>query len=374
VIVNNRLTRLLVWVLAVAATAGCTLFDSVDEKRKIDYQTSRRLPPLEIPPDLTGLPASKDAPIVAPGTRASATYSDYASDKKTADHAAGVLPESSDIRVEREGGSRWLVVKGEPDTLWPRIRQFVQAHGLLIARENAQTGVIETDWAENRATVGTGVQRILSKHLASLYSTGMRDRFRIRLERGREPGSTEIYLAHQGMQEVVASNDGEGVVTTLWQPRPSDPELEIEMMRLLMAHLGVKDPQVAGAGGEAQGERARLTRNGNRLFLNVQDDLDRAWRRVGLSLDRTGFTVEDRDRSKGIYYVRYIDPETEGGKKPGFFSRLFGAKEKPKKEEYRVQLTTAEGGTQVEVLGKDGSPEQSKTGERILGLLHEQLK
>jgi outer membrane protein assembly factor BamC len=372
--VNNRLTRLLVWVLAVAATAGCTLFDSVDEKRKIDYQTSRRLPPLEIPPDLTGLPASKDAPIVAPGTRASATYSDYASDKKTADHAAGVLPESSDIRVEREGGSRWLVVKGEPDTLWPRIRQFVQAHGLLIARENAQTGVIETDWAENRATVGTGVQRILSKHLASLYSTGMRDRFRIRLERGREPGSTEIYLAHQGMQEVVASNDGEGVVTTLWQPRPSDPELEIEMMRLLMAHLGVKDPQVAGAGGEAQGARARLTRNGNRLFLNVQDDLDRAWRRVGLSLDRTGFTVEDRDRSKGIYYVRYIDPETEGGKKPGFFSRLFGAKEKPKKEEYRVQLTTAEGGTQVEVLGKDGSPEQSKTGERILSLLHEQLK
>lgn len=373
-IFDNRLTRLLVWGLAAVATAGCTLFDTVNEKRKIDYQTSRRLPPLEIPPDLTGLPASKDAPIVAPGTRASATYSDYASDKKTAEHAAGVLPESTGMRLEREGSTRWLVVKDEPDALWPKVRQFVQANGLLIARENAQTGVIETDWAENRAKVGTGLQRVLSKYLTSLYSTGTRDRFRIRLERGREPGTTEVYLSHQGMEEVVASGNESTQIQTMWQGRPSDPALETEMLRLLMAHLGSKDLQVADAATEAQAERAQLARRGERLFLNVQDDLDRAWRRVGLSLDRSGFTVEDRDRSKGIYYVRYIDPETEGGKKPGFFARLFGAKEKPKKEEYQVQLTTAEGGTQVEVLGKDGSPEQSKTGERILSLLHEQLK
>jgi outer membrane protein assembly factor BamC len=72
--------------------------------------------------------------------------------------------------------------------------------------------------------------------------------------------------------------------------------------------------------------------------------------------------------------VRYIDPETEGGKKPGFFARLFGAKEAPKKEEYQVHLVAADGGTNVEVLGKDGTPEQTKTGERILSLLHEQLK
>lgn len=369
---KNRLIRVFVYTLAALTLSGCAIFDTVKEKRRIDYQTSRKLPPLELPPDLTGLPAGKDTPV--PGARTSATYSEYASDKKNAAPGqAAVLAEFPDIRLEREGQNRWLVVKAEPDTLWPQVRQFLLNNGLLIARENAQTGVIETDWAENRAKVGTGTQRILAKWLSSLYSTGTRDRFRIRLERGRTPGTTEIYLSHQGMEEVVASGGGGDHIATMWQPRPTEPELETEMLRLLMAHLGAKDPQATDVAAAPQSERARLTRAGDRMLLNVQDDLDRAWRRVGLSLDRIGFTVEDRDRSKGIYYVRYIDPETEG-KKPGFFARMFGAKEGPKKEEYQVHLVAADGGTNVEVLGKDGAPEKTRTGERILSLLHEQLK
>lgn len=370
---KNRLIRVFVYTLAALILSGCAMFDTVKEKRRIDYQTSRKLPPLELPPDLTGLPAGKDTPI--PGARTSATYSEYAADKKNATpaQAAAVLTEFPDIRLEREGQNRWLVVKGEPDTLWPQVRQFVLNNGLLVARENAQTGVIETDWAENRAKVGTATQRVLAKWLSSLYSTGTRDRFRIRLERGRQPGTTEIYLSHQGMEEVVASGSGSDHISTMWQARPTDPELETEMLKLLMAHLGAKDTQVADVAAAPRTERARLTRAGDQLFLNVQDDLDRAWRRVGLSLDRIGFTVEDRDRTKGIYYVRYIDPETEG-KKPSFFARMFGAKETPKKEEYQVHLVAADGGTNVEVLSKDGAPEKTKTGERILSLLHEQLK
>lgn len=368
----HRLIKWFVCALVVVTASGCALFDTVKEKRKIDYETSRRLPPLEIPPDLTGLPASKDAPVT--GARTTATYSDYASDRKAAPGQATVVPDAfPDIRLEREGRNRWLVVKAAPDALWPKVRQFVQTNGLLIARENAQTGVIETDWAENRAKVGTAAQRVLSKYLASLYSTGTRDRFRIRLEQGKDPGTTEIYLSHQGMEEVVASGSGSDHIATMWQGRPSDPDLETEMLRLLMVHLGEKDPQIATAAVEPLPERARLARTGDRLMLSVQDDLDRAWRRVGLSLDRIGFTVEDRDRSKGIYYVRYIDPDTEG-KKPGFFARLFGAKEKIPQEQYQIQLKAADGSTDVAVLDKAGAPDQSKVGERILSLLHEQLK
>lgn len=370
---KNRLTKLLVCTLVVATASGCAVFDTVKEKRKIDYQTSRRLPSLEIPPDLTGLPAGKDSPI--PGARSTATYSEFISDKKnTPGQVAAVIPDAvSDMHLEREGRNRWLVVKAEPDTLWPKVRQFVQSNGLLISRENAQTGVIETDWAENRAKVGTAVQLVLAKWMAALYSTGTRDRFRIRLERGKEPGTTEIYLSHQGMEEVVASGSGSDHISTMWQGRPSDPDLETEMLRLLMAHLGEKDPQIANAAVEPQPERARLARTGDRMQLSVQDDLDRAWRRVGLSLDRIGFTVEDRDRSKGIYYVRYIDPENEG-KKPGFFARLFGAKEKIPQEQYQIQLKAADSSTDVAVLDKEGAPDKSKVGERILSLLHEQLK
>ncbi len=371
---KNRLIRFSVFLLAGFAVSGCQIFQEVKEKRKIDYQTSRRLPSLEIPPDLTGLPAGKDSPI--PGARSTATYSEFISDKKnTPAQAAAVIPDAAaDMRLEREGRNRWLVVKADPDALWPKVRQFVQSNGLLISRENAQTGVIETDWAENRAKVGTAVQLVLAKWMAALYSTGTRDRFRIRLERGKEPGTTEIYLSHQGMEEVVASGSGSDHISTMWQGRPSDPELETEMLRLLMAHLGAKDPDVAtDVAAAPQPERAKLARTGDRMQLSVQDDLDRAWRRVGLSLDRIGFTVEDRDRSKGIYYVRYIDPDIKD-KKPGFFARLFGAKEKIPQEQYQIQLKAADSSTDVAVLDKEGAPDKSKIGERILSLLHEQLK
>jgi len=370
---KNPLVRLFLCVLAVVTVSGCQMFQEVKEKRKIDYQTSRRLPPLEIPPDLTNLPAGKDTPI--PGVRSTAPYSEFISDKKnTPGQAAAVIPDASaDMHLEREGRNRWLVVKAEPDVLWPKVRQFVLSNGLLISRENAQTGVIETDWAENRAKVGTPVQRVLAKWMASLYSTGTRDRFRIRLERGKDPNTTEVYLSHQGMEEVVASGSGSDHIATMWQGRPTDPDLETEMLRLLMTHLGAKEPAVADVAAAPQVERARITRAGDRLLLNVQDDLDRSWRRVGLSLDRIGFTVEDRDRSKGIYYVRYIDPDKEG-QKPGFFSRLFGGKEKAPQELYQILLKPADGGTDVAVLDKDGAPDKSKIGERILSLLHEQLK
>jgi len=141
-------------------------------------------------------------------------------------------------------------------------------------------------------------------------------------------------------------------------------------------HLGYTEEKAAAVlaqGAPAPAERARLARTGDAVLLNVQDDLDRAWRRVGLSLDRIGFTVEDRDRSKGVYYVRYIDPD-KADKKKGFFSGWFGGSDKKTDEQYQVHLKTAAAGTDVEVLTKDGVPESSKTGERILSLLYEQLK
>jgi outer membrane protein assembly factor BamC len=286
-----------------------------------------------------------------------------------------VLPTYADIQVLRDDRSRWLVVNGSAEELWPRVREFVLATGLLIDKENPASGVIETDWAENRARVGTGGQMLIARWLGSFYSTGMRDKYRIRLERGAQPGTTEIYLTHQGMEEVLVSvsSDTEG---TRWQSRPADPELETEMLRLLMVHLGSRDEQatrqLAANGGKPE-ERARLTREGGDALLSLQDSLDRAWRRVGLSLDRLGFTVEDRDRSKGVYYVRYLDPDRAAGK-GGWFSGWFGKSEDKPQDQFQIHLKSAEQGTDVEVLGRQGGPADPRTRDRILALLHEQLK
>jgi outer membrane protein assembly factor BamC len=240
-----------------------------------------------------------------------------------------------------------------------------------------EAGVMETDWAENRARIPDGIIRnTLGRLLDSVYSTSERDKFRTRLERGGQPGTTEIYISHRGMEEVYTSVAQE---QTKWQPRPASPELEAEMLRRMMVRLGVQEERAkAQVAQPRETSRAQLSKSveGGTLALNEQ--FDRAWRRVGLALDRIGFTVEDRDRSKGIYFVRYIDPniDNRSAENKGFFSRFkfWGGDDKQKSEQYRVVVKDLGERAEVNVLNKDGAREQSATANRILTLLHEQLK
>ncbi|GAB4511500.1 MAG: outer membrane protein assembly factor BamC [Sulfuricaulis sp.] len=370
---TKRFARLLLCLLAAVSVGAC---QSVAEKRKIDYKSTRTLPPLDIPPDLAAPEGAGDTKEGIPGA---ATYSGFASDEAQKKTPAGgdVLPAYEGLKLERAGQIRWLVVKSPAEQLWPRIREFVLDRGLIIDQENPQTGVLETDWAENRAKVGTMGQKLLAKSLGTLYSTGLRDKYRIRLERGTTPGTTEIYLSHRGMVETIIGNDPSGIGETRWQPRSSDPDLEAEMLRLLMASLGVKEEKaksmIASTAETPAPERARLNREKDSISLNLAEDFERAWRRVGLVLDRSSFTVEDRDRSKGVYYVRYIDPDT-AQKKKGWFRRLFSKKEAEPTNDYQIVLKGNDSSTRVDVRNKEGAPELSKTSERILTLLYDQLK
>jgi outer membrane protein assembly factor BamC len=369
-----RFARLLLCLLAAVSVGAC---QTVADKRKIDYKATRTLPPLDIPPDLAAPEGAGDTKEGTP-TPGAATYSGFVSgeaQKKPGD--SDVLPGYEGMKLERAGQIRWLVVKLPAEQLWPRVREFVLDRGLILDQENPQTGVLETDWAENRAKVGTMGQKLLAKSLGTLYSTGLRDKYRIRLERGAARGTTEIYLSHRGMIETIIGNDPSGIGETRWQPRPSDPDLEAEMLRLLMVSLGAKEEKassmVASTAETTAPERAKLNRQENGVYLSLQEDFERAWRRVGLVLDRTSFTVEDRDRSKGIYYVRYIDPDV-AQKKKGWFRRLFSKKEAEPTNDYQIVLKGNETATRVDVLTREGAPEQSKTSERILTLLYDQLK
>lgn len=369
---TKRFASLLLCLLAAVSVGAC---QTVADKRKIDYKSTRTLPPLDIPPDLTATEGATGPEQGAPGA---ATYSGFVSaegQRKPGD--SDVLPAYAGLKLERAGQIRWLVVKLPAEQLWPRVREFVLDRGLIIDQENPQTGVLETDWAENRAKVGTVGQKLLAKSLGTLYSTGLRDKYRIRLERGKEPGTTEVYLSHRGMIETIIGNDPSGIGETRWQPRPSDPDLEAEMLRLLMTSLGAKEEKAAGmiasTAETAAPERARLNRQENGVYLSLPEDFERAWRRVGLVLDRSSFTVEDRDRSKGVYYVRYIDPDV-AQKKKGWFRRLFSKKEPEPTNEYQIVLKGNATATRVDVLTREGAPEQPKTSERILTLLYDQLK
>lgn len=384
---RNSVHTVCICALTALLVSGC---GGISNARKIDYRNTPTLPPLEVPPDLAALP-EPNLPAVRQGATAGAAAPARTGETPvSASRATAVLPTYPGVRLAREGQARYVVVQAEPSAVWEQVLEFLTKNGLSIAAENPQAGLIETDWAENRARVGGGKKSALAKWLMSLHSTGMRDRYRLRLERGLAPGTTEIYLTHQGMEEVAPDDLGEAKPG--WKPRPRDTELEAEMLHRLVVHLGGESaPETAVARtepGTAQSQTqtetqtpapqeppsARLTRNGSGApLLALEDSLDRAWRRVGLSLDRIGFTVEDRDRSKGIYYVRYIDPDTQADKK-GFFSRLFSGDEPAPSNQFQVHVKSAENGTNVEVLDKKGDPATSRTGERILSLLYEQLK
>ncbi len=374
-----------VTLLTVAVLAsGCSTFDDLLETRKVDYKTAGRLPPLEIPPDLTR-PATDDrftVPDVNPtGT---ATYSAYSKERtgKSAVTDTGILPKVENAHIERAGTQRWLVVDGTPDKLWPTVKGFWQELGFLVNVEVPEAGVMETDWAENRAQLDDGVIRnALGKLFGSVASTSERDKFRTRLERGGKADTTEIYISHRGMIEVF-ENSSIDSKKTMWQPRPADPDLEAEMLRRLMVRLGVQEVRAkADLQRAASMPKARIVRGQDGAGrLTIEDQFDRAWRRVGLALDRVGFTVEDRDRSKGLYFVRYVDPDADARtKKPtGMLSKLAFWRSEPdpkdRKAQYRISVKDAAEGSEVSVLDKDGKLERTDTANRILTLLLEQLK
>lgn len=374
--------RISVLLLVAGLLAACSA--PVIESKKIEYKSAGKLPPLEIPPDLTQ--PSRDERYAVPDvatSKGSATYSAYSTERagNRTTTAQDVLPQIEKMRVERSGTQRWLVAPGTPEKLWPVVKEFWQEMGLLVNLELPEAGIMETDWAENRAKLPQDfIRNTLGKVFDDLYSTAERDKYRVRLEKGAEPGTTEIYISHRGMYEVYVN---EGKSETRWQPRPPDPELEAEMLRRLMVRLGADEAHSkAMLASEPVQERAKLSRAADGAgALLLEESFDRAWRRVGLALDRVGFTVEDRDRSQGLYYVRYVDPESDGNKKneTGILSKLMFWKGSDKDKlnqaaQYRIHVNNQGGNTTVQVLTREGGVDRSETSKRILGLLFEQLK
>ncbi len=373
---------------SVLLLGACSGVNDWLEGKNTDYSNVNTLPPLEVPPDLTS--PTRDNRYSVPDAvtaQSSATLSRYEAERRdqkptaTAGAMPVVLPPVDGMHVERAGSQRWLVVQGEtPEQLWPVVRDFWQENGFLIKFEAPELGVMETDWAESKSKVPQGgIRGLLGKALDQMYSTSERDKYRTRLDRSADGKGTEIYISNRGMVEVYTTMrdpQSNAPGDTRWQPREPDPELEAEFLRRLMVRLGAQEEKartIAANPVPAQ-QRAEIRKGlkGEEL-LEVFEPFDRVWRRVGLALDRVGFTVEDRDRAKGIYFVRYADPELEKDDR-SLFAKWFTSDPRVKAQQYRVQINEAGTSSQVNVLNKDGAADNSRTAQRILTLLHEQLK
>ncbi|HYW55664.1 MAG TPA: outer membrane protein assembly factor BamC [Polaromonas sp.] len=361
--------------MAILTTAlflgGCSSLSESLEGDKVDYKSSGKGPSLAVPPDLTQL--SRDTRYVVPGTAVTASSFQIGASSQGLPTAS---TEVGDVRIERAGSQRWLVINRPADKLWGPVREFWQESGFLMALEQENLGIMETDFAENRAKLPQDfIRATLGKLLDSVYSTGERDKFRTRLER-TPSGGTEIYISHRGMVEtLLKSNSSTTTGQTMWQPRPADPELEAEFLRRLMVKLGVTQEQskVLVASGATR-QTSRLAKIDNQPVIQMDEGFERAWRRVGLALDRTGFTVEDRDRAKGTYFVRYVEP-TADKKEQGFLSKLFsGTAPGAAPLKYRIAVQSQGEATTVSVLNAQGGPESSANAQRIVQVIADDLK
>jgi outer membrane protein assembly factor BamC len=343
---TQALSRLAGPLACALAIQGCTTVSDSFTGNKVDYRAGAvRAQPVDVPPDLTQLQAdpryqpSGGASVSAIGLDASPRNVPTASGSSASVTAQSVaVTTARDLRVVRVGNERWLVTDQTPEVLWPKLRTFWQQVGFTLAVDKPAAGVMETDWKENRTKVSTDVvRRTLGGIFDSMYDSGERDRYRLRMERGSS--GTEITISHRGMVEKAL--DPKLPDTTRWVPRPNDPSLEAELMaQLIVALSGGSDGAPTGSSGasakvkaDAQvaaasspPARARLLDGRAMATVQMDDDLERAWRRVGIALDRSGFTIEDRDRGQGQYQVRYVDPKLAGQEEPGLFARMFGAK------------------------------------------------
>ena len=359
-------TRLGLLALATALSA-CSVLDG----DKIDYKSATKGSTLEIPPDLTQLSRdSRYATVPGGSVSAAAMQAGQAAQPSGTANAAAVT--LGDVRIERDGNQRWLVVNRPANKLWDPVREFWEENGFILTQAESNLGIMETDWAENRAKLPQDIVRsTIGKVFDSLYSTGERDKFRTRLERNSN-GGTEIYITHRGMVEVYSSSTKDN---TVWQPRAADPELETEFLRRLMVKLGVSEEQSKAVTATAAPRQpaARVATVNNAPVVQLDEGFDRSWRRVGLALDRTGFTVEDRNRNEGTYFVRYVAPNADK-KEAGFFSKLFSSNTATPPLKYRIVVRSQGETTTVSVLNEAGATESSANAERIVRVIADELK
>ncbi len=388
-----------------------------------DYKGAGRSRPLEVPPDLTSVNSS-DAYSVPGGTTTYNTYSQGQDGQEAG--VEKVLPNSDGVRMEKAGAQRWLIVNAPAEKIWPVVREFWLDQGFAVRVENADTGVMETEWIEADAIKAGEDKKNMGekfdKWLDKLSGLADRRKFRTRLERGEKEGSTEIYMTHRTVNSAPDNGKNEvqtniGKIDTGYRAdadkgtkteEENAAELDAELLRRLMVKLGVAEKRAQEiAANPVSEKRAEVVKEADSsVSLNLNDPFDRGWRRVGLALDRVGFVIEDKDRSKGLFYVRYADVDIDDGptKKKGLLDKLkfwgnddeVENKSKPKDEktiidklkfwkgddgktdpskQYRILVAETETGTtRVNVVDTNGNHNRSSTGNRIISLLYDQLK
>lgn len=369
-------------ILALLMASGGLVACSADgDKAKLDYQsTTNQVISLEVPPDLRD-PRQGELYSLPAGVKANPDA--LKTDPAKVTRSSKVLNPVKNVQMERAGNQRWLHVEGKDKVeMWALVRSFWQESGFNIENEEPKAGLLETEWAENRAKLpNQGVRKLFEKvGLGGVYTTGERDKFHVRMEASKQ-GGYDIFFSHKGLEEVYDSKTKD---TTKWQPRPNDPNLEAAFLSRFMQYLGADEQtatqQVAATSDQKKGtEFAKLESN----HVLVYGNLTRNVNRVGLALDRVGLTVQNFVDERNMFVVRPVPSESEtlkaANQKTGWLDKWRGKSqtETAQPEEAAqmfVALEDVSGGQRIYLLDQFGKAYQGKDVGKLLNQLYLELR
>ena len=391
-------SRFAALVLAGGLVAGC----SSPSPTQVDYRSDSKSKQasLAVPPNL--LEETSDQRSL-PTLGGQTSLSSLRQVQKAAPSETAVVPPVAGMHIQRDGTASWLVIDGKtPDQVWPQVRRFWQEQGFLLVVDQRDKHVMETDWNETRPDVNQGlIRNTLSKAMGNSYVAAERNKYRTRLDVAPN-GGTYVFISQKGMREAL---EGVHNDTSTWQPKPNDPALEAEYLKRLMATLARADSNGASPLGAEPPEDTDTAKAGktksdaaaiaaqNATFaaqsskreqasssdqpkseVTLGESYDNAWIRVGIALDRSNFTVDDKDRTRGLYYIRYVDPKDLSSDKQGFWNQVFHGKKEKIAKQYRINVRAlTPNQTRVAVVDDKGDMESTPQAQQIMGLLADQL-
>jgi outer membrane protein assembly factor BamC len=383
----TKALRLATLTSVAAALTGCSQLGIDLMTDKVQYESSTSRAPLEIPPDLNDLPSTERYTIPTRPQIYSANAETAKAEletQKRGEAVSQVLPQTEVATIIRDGAVRYVHVKESADRVWPVLQDFWPSVGLTVKAQDPATGVIQTEWAENKANLPKDIiRRTIGKALDFAYDTSERDQYRSRIERNAD-GTSNIYITHRQMIEVVTGSQQD---STVWQPGPNDPELEAEMLTRLAQKLEFEFNPTAKP--EAQKKLDQMAQakyvpmselvaddTGTAQAVVIKEPFDRAWRRVGVALDRAGFDLVDRDRTQGLFMIKYLDPDYELQRKQeqGFFANVFSKTKAVEPVEFQIRLVPNGEQTRLTVTGVGGRADETGVAPRILTLIAEQTR
>ncbi|GAB3093225.1 outer membrane protein assembly factor BamC [Aestuariicella hydrocarbonica] len=308
----NRLVLRVALLAAVGGVSGCSsLFgqEGFFRDRGDDYLNADMVPPMKLPAGVSeqGIQQLYVVPQISNKEVDFSGTFEVPRPQALSDSAF-----TDRVKIQKLGEKRWILVSASPAEVWPQVRSFLSRNNLEVVYTDATNGVIETGWLKFKG------------------DEEFKDKYRLQIEQGVQPDSTEIHVLHMS---VAQDTPGRGQVN--WPASSANLEREAWMMDELAA-------TIASDGGSGQAAsllaqtiglsgKVNLEAGQGEPYLHLMLDYARAWATVGHAVNQDGFTLWESDDVVGVYYVNFDPAATEeGDDEPGFFSGLFGGDEEPR--------------------------------------------